>query len=217
PKNLRLKSTNLPELIKAAWLNLEPLAIKKQLRLDYRGPKRLLIQAEEARLYRVLLNLLDNGIKYSPSQQAIQVQVSLLPPPGAKQQTDSPRRGIELLQLEVIDAGPGFPEQALPHVFERFYRADPARSRSLVVEPCPDLKRGILPETPHPSISREQPTPNLASGAEVAQISRPSSGSGLGLAIVQQIVEAHGGSVRAANHPETGGAWLQIFLPLKLP
>jgi two-component system phosphate regulon sensor histidine kinase PhoR len=35
----------------------------------------------------------------------------------------------------------------------------------------------------------------------------------LGLAIVRQIVTAHGGEVRAANHPEWGGAWLQIQLP----
>lgn len=39
------------------------------------------------------------------------------------------------------------------------------------------------------------------------------TGSGLGLAIVRQIVLAHGGSVKAMNHPETGGAWLQIELP----
>ena len=38
-------------------------------------------------------------------------------------------------------------------------------------------------------------------------------GSGLGLAIVKQIIQAHGGSVSAQNHPETGGAWLQIKLP----
>ncbi|MGK7932356.1 MAG: sensor histidine kinase [Microcystaceae cyanobacterium] len=38
-------------------------------------------------------------------------------------------------------------------------------------------------------------------------------GSGLGLAIVQQIIQAHKGSVSAKNKPETGGAWLQILLP----
>lgn len=38
-------------------------------------------------------------------------------------------------------------------------------------------------------------------------------GSGLGLAIVRQIVLAHGGSIKAMNHPETGGAWIQLQLP----
>ena len=41
------------------------------------------------------------------------------------------------------------------------------------------------------------------------------NGSGLGLAIVQQIVQAHGGSIEARNHPRTNGAWLRIKLPLK--
>lgn len=44
-------------------------------------------------------------------------------------------------------------------------------------------------------------------------ISPGSTGSGLGLAIVRQIVLAHGGSVKAMNHPDTGGAWLQVELP----
>ncbi|MEA5575478.1 HAMP domain-containing sensor histidine kinase [Anabaena sp. UHCC 0451] len=39
------------------------------------------------------------------------------------------------------------------------------------------------------------------------------TGSGLGLAIVQQIIIAHGGVIKAMNHPETGGAWIQIHLP----
>ena len=43
------------------------------------------------------------------------------------------------------------------------------------------------------------------------------TGSGLGLAIVRQIVLAHGGSLKAMNHPDTGGAWLQVELPDAIP
>ncbi|MGB3237771.1 MAG: HAMP domain-containing sensor histidine kinase [Geitlerinemataceae cyanobacterium] len=43
------------------------------------------------------------------------------------------------------------------------------------------------------------------------------TGSGLGLAIVRRIVRAHGGSITANNHPDTGGAWIQIYLPIRNP
>ncbi|MEY2831099.1 MAG: hypothetical protein RLZZ574_357, partial [Cyanobacteriota bacterium] len=39
-------------------------------------------------------------------------------------------------------------------------------------------------------------------------------GSGLGLAIVEQIIQAHGGRISAKNHPQIGGAWLEILLPI---
>ncbi len=40
-----------------------------------------------------------------------------------------------------------------------------------------------------------------------------SHGSGLGLSIAERIIQSHGGSISAQNHPETGGAWLQLILP----
>ena len=45
------------------------------------------------------------------------------------------------------------------------------------------------------------------------QQNNPTDGSGLGLAIVEQIIRAHSGKIRAKNHPEFGGAWLEIILP----
>jgi two-component system phosphate regulon sensor histidine kinase PhoR len=182
---LHLTRVNLPDLVQSAWLNLEPLSRKKQVQLNYQGPEYLPVQVDEARIYRVLINLLDNSIKYSPPWERVSVQISI----GSAEEAGKSSTEIGVW-LEVFDAGTGFAEQDLPHVFERFYRADPARSR--------------LP-------------PNRSSGSEASSSAEvephPRNSSGLGLAIVRQIVEAHQGIVLARNHPETGGAWLRIWLP----
>lgn len=195
--HLAFKTVDLIKLIQSTWSSLEPLARRKQLQLDYIGPDSVLIQADEMRLHRVLLNLLDNSIKYSPAQRSIRVQVSLAAVPQAEPQ----------VCIEVIDWGPGFPESALPYVFDRFYRVDPSRTRVR----APDLsKLDAIPEVN--SCSRDGASISAADGKAFIPTS---SGSGLGLAIVRQIVEAHQGSVKAGNHPETQGAWLQVFLPLQ--
>jgi two-component system, OmpR family, phosphate regulon sensor histidine kinase PhoR len=189
---LKLHTTDLSQLVQTAWLSLEPLARSKQLQLDYQGPSYLALQADEARLHRVLINLLDNGIKYSPAQNFIQVQVAL---------------EHEQINIDVIDSGCGFAEADLPFVFDRFYRADRSRTRS---EPTslsnPRFSgKDVMVVDPRPAQTELQTAELL------------SSGSGLGLAIVQQIVERHHGTIQARNHPITGGAWFHIQLPQSPP
>ena len=72
------------------------------------------MQGDSSRLKQVLVNLLDNAIKYTPPGGSIEVVVQ--------------REGGEVV-LIVSDTGIGIPAAALPHVFKRFYRADPAHSR----------------------------------------------------------------------------------------
>ena len=65
-------------------------------------------------LYQIVFNLVENGIKYNRAQGSVTVRVD---------------RTEDLARLTVADTGVGIPEDALEHIFERFYRVDKARSR----------------------------------------------------------------------------------------
>ncbi|MHC5671421.1 sensor histidine kinase [Nostoc sp.] len=167
---LQVKAVELRSLIGSVWETLEPLAQHQRLSFSYSGPENVWIKADKARIYQVFLNLLDNSIKYSPPGTSIHVQAKIL-------STNNGRDAAsQIIEINLIDSGVGFSEVDLPHVFERFYRGDKARSHS--------------------------PQDGNSIGAIV--------GNGLGLAIVEQILIAHGGSIKAMNHPETGGAWMQL-------
>jgi two-component system phosphate regulon sensor histidine kinase PhoR len=112
---LNLSEVNLSLIVRSVWATLEPLANRKQVKLKYIGDEQLLWRLDESRIYRLLLNLLDNSIKHSPSLQSITIKTSVV---------DSN------LIIETIDAGEGFPEEALTHIFDRFYQIDPSRTRS---------------------------------------------------------------------------------------
>ncbi|MBW4452126.1 MAG: PAS domain-containing sensor histidine kinase [Nostoc indistinguendum CM1-VF10] len=166
---LQTKAVELRSLITSVWETLEPLAVRQHLSLSYSGPENLWIKADQARIYQVFLNLLDNSIKYSLPCTSIRVEAKIL-------STKDNDAASSILEINLIDSGVGFSEVDLPHIFERFYRGDKARTHS--------------------------PQDGNSIGAII--------GNGLGLAIVEQIILAHGGSIKAMNHPETGGAWMQI-------
>lgn len=126
PNVLKPTEVDVPKLIQNAWVTLEPLAQHKNLSLYYEGPDHHFLCADGNRLLRVFLNLIDNSIKFSPVDAAIAIYLHpnvQIPHPTDAQLTQ------DWVQIEVIDAGSGFPEDSLNHVFKRFYRADPARGR----------------------------------------------------------------------------------------
>ncbi|RZM83005.1 PAS domain-containing sensor histidine kinase [Leptolyngbya iicbica LK] len=188
---LTLKPVELPRLILAAWQSLEPLAEMKQVQIAYEGPSELIVQLDEPLMHRVFINLIDNAIKYSPREGTIYVRATVEHEPASLSLGSAPTS--QQLRVDVIDEGNGFQESDLPHIFDRFYRADMSRTR----------------------LSTDQYV-SLA-GNDFANSGN--TGTGLGLAISQQIAEAHGGKLIAQNHPETGGGWLSIVMttqPLSL-
>ncbi len=111
-----------------------------------------LVKLDYPLIEQALVNILRNAAMYTPPGSALSL-----------------RAGVEgeRCRIEIRDAGPGIPSEALPNIFRKFYRA-------------PGSKTG---------------------------------GLGLGLSIASGFVEAHGGSITAANRPE-GGAVFTILLPV---
>lgn len=82
------------------------------------------IQGDAQRLRQVLLNLLHNALRHSPAGGVVTVRVA-----PAKLTKGSPPIPHMAVALSVIDSGPGIAPDDLPHIFDRFYRGDRARSR----------------------------------------------------------------------------------------
>src|SRR2546425_313437 len=92
------------------------LAEEKQLQLRLEGTKPAEIDGDPLRLKQIVVNLVDNAIKYTPPGGS--VSVSTYPQDGK-------------VVLEVADTGIGIPENATSQIFDRFFRVDKARSRQL--------------------------------------------------------------------------------------
>jgi len=73
------------------------------------------VRADADRLQQVLLNIMDNALKFTPPDGRVELSAS--------------SDGQAAVSVRIRDNGKGIPPDAMPHVFDRFYRADPARSR----------------------------------------------------------------------------------------
>lgn len=105
---------DLGQLVIATADQMVLLAEDKQIRVTSSGDLGVWVEGDRARMKQVVVNLLDNAIKYTPAGGTVKLQVS---------SEDS--KAV----LEVADSGVGIAAEVLPKVFDRFFRVDQTRSR----------------------------------------------------------------------------------------
>jgi len=104
------------EMTRSTVDQMRLLSDEKQIRLNFVGTQAVPILGDPVRLRQVVVNLIDNAIKYTPPGGTISVTSGI---------------AHEKAFLEVTDSGVGIPQEAIPYLFERFYRVDGARTRQL--------------------------------------------------------------------------------------
>jgi signal transduction histidine kinase len=109
------KPFDLSNLVREEAERFKVRAAHEGVRLEVRVPDELLASGDPARTGQILAALLDNALRFTPSGGSVEVAA---------------REQDELVEATVRDTGPGIPPEHLPRIFERFYRAEAARSRA---------------------------------------------------------------------------------------
>lgn len=111
---IRFADNQLFALIQGAVAACDPLAEKKQIRIQIICPRDLTVRVDPVLMEQAIVNLVENAVKYSPENSQVEISAS--------------RTGKEI-QINVKDAGPGIAKELQPKIFNRFYRVDKGRSR----------------------------------------------------------------------------------------
>lgn len=110
-----LELTDVKSVVRSAVASLEPLAASQKVKIEVKAPREPIeAELDFRRIERLLRNLISNALEHSESEP-VRVQI------GAN---------TEAVAISVTDRGPGMSGEQLNHVFDRFWRADPARKRS---------------------------------------------------------------------------------------
>ncbi|WP_188453436.1 two-component system histidine kinase PnpS [Virgibacillus oceani] len=112
---LNVSEITIDEVLSDIMPLMKHQADKKHIHLTVSQEPGLMIKADVERLKQVFINILANAISYTPENGEVTLLVK---------ETD------DYIQLSVEDTGIGIPEDAIPRIFERFYRVDKARSRN---------------------------------------------------------------------------------------
>ena len=114
-EKLQMEPIALDELLFDTLSRLSPVANRAGIALEPSCDELCFVNGDPIKLQQVIYNLCDNAVKYTPRGGTVWVRLY----------TEAGRAVIE-----VKDNGIGIPKESIPHIFERFYRVDKARSRS---------------------------------------------------------------------------------------
>ena len=106
---------SLEDLVNNVWSSIRPLADNRSVRLSLESSDEGRLLGDQRRLYRAVLNLLDNALRHSPDDDTVDVRIL--------------SSGAWWI-LRIRDHGSGLSESDLKRMFQRFYRGDPSRVRS---------------------------------------------------------------------------------------
>ncbi len=105
---------DLTEMATTTVEHMRLMAEDRGIKLEFQFLPHVMVRGDQGQIKQILVNLLDNAIRYTPTDGTVVLRTAV--------------HG-DIAVLEVSDTGTGIPAAALPHVFDRFYRVDEARSR----------------------------------------------------------------------------------------
>jgi len=112
---LEREAIRLDRLVHAVAAQAKSVAVERAITVQVETPEPIIVFGDEARLIQVVMNLLDNALVYTNPGGEVTLTTTV------KQRQAT---------LSVRDTGIGIAPEHLPHIFERFYRVDPARVRT---------------------------------------------------------------------------------------
>lgn len=107
---------NLNDIFNKIKQKLSPAFLEKNIQLQLNYEPNIILNADPIRLEQILYNLLDNALKYSYEGSKVSLKAW---------------KSKNSIHISVQDHGKGIPQKDLPHIFNRFYRVDKSRTRSL--------------------------------------------------------------------------------------
>lgn len=114
-EQLNLEEVDVTEILDQLASDIAALCQEKGLQFHIGPLEKIVVRGDRIRLKQLFSNLLENAVRYTPR--------------GGSMSVSAVSQG-KTAMIAVKDTGVGIPKEALPHIFERFYRADKARSRA---------------------------------------------------------------------------------------